>query len=133
MHPSARVERGECGSGDKVASAGVFPGGNALQYPNDALLQYCALFPAVRMTVNGWRRRRFPYSVNLNGRSSCEEWVNMWHCPISYRQLEEMMEERGVKVDHCSLGPCVRSDPGAGRERGVVLRIVITCAASVPP
>ena len=29
--------------------------------------------------------------------------VGMWHAPISYRQLEEMMEERGVEVDHSSL------------------------------
>ena len=32
-------------------------------------------------------------------------WGVRWYVayPISYRQLEEMMEERGVKVDHSSL------------------------------
>jgi putative transposase len=32
-------------------------------------------------------------------------WGVRWHvaCPISYRQLEEMMEERGVEVDHSSV------------------------------
>jgi putative transposase len=32
-------------------------------------------------------------------------WGIRWYVayPISYRQLEEMMEERGVKVDHSTL------------------------------
>jgi putative transposase len=32
-------------------------------------------------------------------------WGVRWYvaCPISYRQLEEMMAERGVEVDHSSL------------------------------
>src|ERR1700723_3793971 len=32
-------------------------------------------------------------------------WGVRWYVayPISYRQLEEMMDERGVKVDHSSL------------------------------
>ena len=32
-------------------------------------------------------------------------WGVRWYvaCPISYCQLEEMMEERGIKVDHSSL------------------------------
>ncbi|MBW4639667.1 MAG: IS6 family transposase [Gloeocapsa sp. UFS-A4-WI-NPMV-4B04] len=32
-------------------------------------------------------------------------WGVRWYClyPISYRQLEEMMCERGVEVDHCTL------------------------------
>ena len=32
-------------------------------------------------------------------------WGVRWYVayPISYRQLEEMMEERGVRVDHSSL------------------------------
>ena len=32
-------------------------------------------------------------------------WGVRWYVayPISYRQLEEMMEERGVEVDHSSL------------------------------
>ena len=42
-------------------------------------------------------------AVILSGRSSsgaCGWYVAY---PISYRQLEEMMEERGVEVDHSSL------------------------------
>jgi putative transposase len=32
-------------------------------------------------------------------------WGVRWHVayPISYRQLEEMMQERGVSVDHATL------------------------------
>ncbi len=32
-------------------------------------------------------------------------WGIRWHVayPISYRQVEEMMEERGVEVDHATL------------------------------
>ena len=32
-------------------------------------------------------------------------WAVRWHVayPISYRQLEEMMEEHGVEVDHATL------------------------------
>ncbi len=32
-------------------------------------------------------------------------WAVRWYVayPISYRQLEEMMAERGVKVDHATL------------------------------
>jgi putative transposase len=32
-------------------------------------------------------------------------WAVRWYVayPISYRQLEEMMEERGVEVDHATL------------------------------
>ena len=32
-------------------------------------------------------------------------WAVRWYvaCPISYRQLEEMMEEHGVEVDHATL------------------------------
>jgi len=32
---------------------------------------------------------------------SCVRWYVAY--PISYRQLEEMMEERGVEVDHSTL------------------------------
>ena len=34
-------------------------------------------------------------------------WGMRWYVayPISYRQLEEMMQERGVEVDHSSLIP----------------------------
>ena len=36
-------------------------------------------------------------------------WGVRWYVayPISYRQLEEMMKERGVEVDHSSLNRCV--------------------------
>ncbi len=35
-------------------------------------------------------------------------WGVRWYVvyPISYRQLEEMIEERGVVVDHSTLNPC---------------------------
>ena len=37
-------------------------------------------------------------------------WGVRWYVayPISYRQLEEMMQERGVEVDHSSLNRWVR-------------------------
>ena len=37
-------------------------------------------------------------------------WGVRWYVayPISYRQLEEMMEERGVEVDHATLNRWVR-------------------------
>jgi len=33
-------------------------------------------------------------------------WGIRWYVayPVSYRQLEEMLEERGVKVDHSTIG-----------------------------
>jgi transposase-like protein len=36
-------------------------------------------------------------------------WTVGWYVayPISYRQLEEMMEERGVGVDHATLRICL--------------------------
>src|ERR1700758_4193739 len=39
-------------------------------------------------------------------------WGVRWYVayPISYRQLEEMMEERGVEVDHSSLNRWVLKD-----------------------
>ena len=45
-------------------------------------------------------------------------WGVRWYVayPISYRQLEEMMAERGVEVDH-PLGDG-RDDDRAGRGRG---------------
>ena len=37
-------------------------------------------------------------------------WGVRWYVeyPISYRQLEEMMQERGVEVDHSSINGWVR-------------------------
>ena len=40
---------------------------------------------------------RFPIDVIL----VCIRWYAAY--PLSYRHLEEMMEERGVFVDHCSI------------------------------
>ena len=40
---------------------------------------------------------RFPINVIL----VCVRWYTA--CPLRYRQLEEMMEERGVFVDHSSI------------------------------
>ena len=39
-------------------------------------------------------------------------WGVRWYLayPISYRQLEEMMKERGVEVDHSSLNRWVLTD-----------------------
>jgi putative transposase len=40
-------------------------------------------------------------------------WGMRWYVayPISYRQLEEMMQERGVEVDHSTLNRCLCSSP----------------------
>jgi transposase-like protein len=27
----------------------------------------------------------------------------MWHYPLSYRHVEELMEERGVSIDHATI------------------------------
>jgi putative transposase len=43
------------------------------------------------------RRTRFPINVIL----VCIRWYAAY--PLSYRHLEEMMEERGVSVDHSSI------------------------------
>ncbi|MCW6990045.1 DDE-type integrase/transposase/recombinase [Escherichia coli] len=41
-------------------------------------------------------------------------WAVRWYCryPISYRDLEEMLAERGISVDHddLSLGPVLRPE-----------------------
>jgi transposase-like protein len=37
--------------------------------------------------------------------------------PISYRQLEEMMGEHGVKVDHATLNRWVLKCPAVGGDR----------------
>ena len=43
------------------------------------------------------RRMRFPLDVIL----VCIRWYVAY--PLSYRHLEEMMEERGIEVDHSSI------------------------------
>ena len=43
-----------------------------------------------------FKRMRFPIDVVL----VCVRWYVAY--PLSYRQLEEMMQERGVSVDHSS-------------------------------
>lgn len=46
-------------------------------------------------------------------------WGVRWYiaCPISYRQLEEMMQERGVDVDHAPLNRWViRYGPALEKE-----------------
>lgn len=44
-----------------------------------------------------FKRMRFPIDVIR----VCTRWYAAY--PLSYRQLEEMMEERGVSVDHSSI------------------------------
>ncbi len=51
-------------------------------------------------------------------------WAVRWYCryPISYRDLEEMLAERGISVDQyddLSLGPVLR--PGDGEAAALVL------------
>lgn len=43
------------------------------------------------------RRMRFPLDVIL----VCIRWYVAY--PLSYRHLEEMIEERGIEVDHSSI------------------------------
>ena len=57
-------------------------------------------------------------------------WGVGWYVeyPISYRQLEEMMQERGVEVDHSSINGWVRKftpaldKPFRQRKRAVGIR-----------
>jgi hypothetical protein len=53
-----------------------------------------------RLTVVDFKVSHFEREIVL--------WGVRWYVayPISYRQLEEMMEERGVEVDHSSLNRC---------------------------
>ncbi len=48
-------------------------------------------------------------------------WAVRWYCryPISYRDLEEMLAERGISVDHTTMGPVLR--PGDGEAAALVL------------
>ena len=50
-----------------------------------------------RFTVVDFKGSHFEREIVLLG----VRWYVAY--PISYRQLEEMMEERGVEVDHSSL------------------------------
>ena len=61
-----------------------------------------------------FKRRRFAAEIIL----LCVRWYCRYG--ISYRDLEEMMGERGVTVDHdaISLGPALR--PGVGEADAVV-------------
>jgi transposase-like protein len=55
---------------------------------------------------------RFPIDVIL----VCIRWYAAY--PLSYRHLEEIMEERGVSVDHSSIQPLGDPFPAAYREDG---------------
>ena len=74
--------------------------------PADSVAKLCRQ-PCRDMIVVGLATERFT-EVDFKGRHFEREivlWAVRWHVayPISYRQLEEMMEERGVEVDHSSL------------------------------
>ena len=47
--------------------------------------------------MNIFRHRHFKYDIII--------WAVRWYCKygISYRDLEEMLEERGVEVDHTTI------------------------------
>ena len=45
----------------------------------------------------------------------CVRWYLAY--PLSYRNLEEMMEERGVQVDHSNIYRWVRKFTGSGARR----------------
>ncbi|WP_341790969.1 IS6 family transposase [Rickettsia endosymbiont of Gonocerus acuteangulatus] len=47
--------------------------------------------------MNFFKRRHFKYDIII--------WAVRWYCKygISYRDLEEMLEERGVEVDHSTI------------------------------
>ncbi|ACE05894.1 hypothetical protein Aasi_0485 [Candidatus Amoebophilus asiaticus 5a2] len=47
--------------------------------------------------MNIFKRRHFKYDIII--------WAVRWYCKygVSYRDLEEMLSERGVKVDHCTI------------------------------
>ena len=57
-------------------------------------------------------------------------WGIRWYVayPISYRQLEEMMEERGVEVDHSTLNRWVVKY-GNRPMRAAILRIKRLCVS----
>jgi len=47
--------------------------------------------------VNLFKHRHFQYDIII--------WAVRWYCKygISYRELEEMLCERGIKVDHTTI------------------------------
>ena len=50
-------------------------------------------------------------------------WAVRWYCryPISYRDLEEMLAERGISVDHTTIYRWVSATPGDGEAAALVL------------
>lgn len=67
-------------------------------------------------TMTDFKWRHFQGDVIL--------WAVRWYCryPISYRDLEEMLAERGISgrpYDDLSLGPVLR--PGDGEAAALVL------------
>src|SRR3546814_18657913 len=71
----------------------------------DSLFPYTTLFRSLSMlggdwtdgTVRDFKWRHFQGDVIL--------WAVRWYCryPISYRDLEEMLAERGISVDHTTI------------------------------
>ena len=56
--------------------------------------------------MNLFKHQHFKHEINI--------WAVRWYCKygISYRDLEEMLTERGVKIDHTtnlSMGSILRS------------------------
>jgi putative transposase len=72
---------------------------------------FCRKFPAGTNWPHDWRQRfwrRDSRMIDVKGSHFERDvipWGVRWYvaCPMSYRQLEEMMEERGVEVDHSTL------------------------------
>ncbi len=50
-------------------------------------------------------------------------WAVRWYCryPISYRDLEEMLAERGISVDHTTSIAGSSATPGDGEAAALVL------------
>jgi IS6 family transposase len=51
--------------------------------------------------MNLFKHRHFQYDIII--------WAVRWYCKysISYRELEEMLSERAVEVDHTTIYGCV--------------------------
>jgi hypothetical protein len=81
--------------------------GSALVH-GSVLSRTCVLFPAAPMILGGLVVEPSPMVIDFKGSHFEREivlWSVRWYVayPISYRQLEEMMEERGEEVDHTTL------------------------------
>lgn len=65
-------------------------------------------------TMTDFKWRHFQGDVIL--------WAVRWYCryPISYRDLEEMLAERGISVDHTTIYRWVLR-PGDGEAAALVL------------